>query len=189
MPANGANIGLSSISSEGDLRVDPHRASHFVVEIEGVLAGGFAQVLGLEVEVETFEYREGGRNDFVHRFAGSVRHPPLVLSHGVSPIDGLWAWHQDVASGVITRRNGTIYLLDQSREPVVWWNFQGALPVKWTGPSLDALQAAVAFETVELSHCGLSRPARNESQPDLAGELSARLRDGLSALRRLGGFF
>jgi phage tail-like protein len=170
MPAIGANIGVSLAASLKDLRVDPYQASNFTIEIEGLLVGGFSECTGLEIELETEEYREGGQNDFVHRFVGAARHPSLVLKHGLSPIDGLWGWHQDVASGRIRRRNGTIYLLNQAQVPVLWWHFREALPLKWTGPDLRAATSAVAFESIELTHRGLTRarPATAENAVPLA---------------------
>src|ERR1044071_8519806 len=119
MPIRGSNIGLSIGSRVSDLRLDPYRSAHFIVEIEGLLVGGFAQVSGLQVQIEGHEYRAGGVNDFVYRFAGRTTHPPLMLRQGVSPLDGLWSWHQDTVAGRIQRRNGTVYLLDQQRVPVI----------------------------------------------------------------------
>jgi phage tail-like protein len=166
MPIVGANFGFALGQGAGSaldkrlsaLRVDPYTSFNFLVEIEGILTGGFSECSGLQSEVEIEEYREGGLNDYVHRFAGRVKHPPLVLKHGLSPIDTLWVWHQNVARGEIERRNGTIYLLDQMRIPVVWWNFKNAFPIRWTGPDLRAGSNEVAFESVELAHQGLSRP-------------------------------
>jgi phage tail-like protein len=134
------------------------------------------------VETEGFEYREGGVNEYVHRFAGPTKHPVLTLKHGLSPIDGLWSWHQDVVAGVIRRRNGTIYLLDRQLLPVMWWDFKEALPMKWSGPALSAAAGAVAFESVEIAHHGLSRPRLATAVAGVAGEVVARARNA-------GGFF
>jgi phage tail-like protein len=164
------------------LRLDPYLACNFVVEIEGLLAAGFVSCAGLEVETEKYEYREGGVNDYLHRFAGATHHPPLLFSQGLSPLDGLWNWHQDVVDGLIERRNGTIYLLNRKHLPVMWWNFSGALPTKWTGPTLEASKGAVAFQSVELVHKGLSRPSLGTSVEDIAAE-------GFMAADLLGGFF
>ena len=143
MPIRGSNIGLSIASRATDLRFDPYQSAHFIVEIEGLLVGGFSQCSGLQVQIEGHEYREGGVNDFVFRFAGRTTHPPLLLKQGMSPLDGLWNWPQDTVAGVIKRRNGTIYLLDQQRLPVMWWDFLEGLPMKWTGPELSADRGAV----------------------------------------------
>jgi phage tail-like protein len=185
MPTIGTNIGLSIATGLPGLRVDPYQSFNFVVEIEGLLAGGFSSVTGLAIEVESYEYREGGQNEFVHRFAGPTRHPPLMLKHGLSPIDGLWGWHQDVVAGDITRRNGTIYLLNQAQVPVLWWHFREALPLKWNGPELQAENATVAFETVELAHRGLSRS--RQASADNAVAVAAN--DLAAAANLVGGFF
>lgn len=158
MPEPGLNAAFSLATNLSGVRVDPYQAFNFLVEIEGILASGFSECSGLQVESETFEYREGGVNEYMHRFAGPTRSPPLLLKHGLTQIDGLWGWHQDVVQGKINRRNGTIYLLNKQRIPVIWWDFKEAFPFRWNGPSLVANSGGVAIESVELAHRGLSRP-------------------------------
>jgi phage tail-like protein len=143
-------------------RTDPYLGCSFLVEVEGILAGGFSECGGLEVETEIEPYREGGQNDYVHHFAGPTKYPPLILKHGLTTIDGLWTWHQDVVAGQIARHNGTIHLLDRNRTTIMSWDFKEAFPVKWTGPTLQADRAQVAIESLELRHRGLSR-AQNGS--------------------------
>lgn len=41
-------------------RKDPYRGFRFRVEIEGIIAGGFSEVSGLQVETQVEEHREGG---------------------------------------------------------------------------------------------------------------------------------
>ena len=158
MPELGLNAVFSLATNLTGVRADPYQVFNFLVEIEGILAGGFSECSGLQVETETYEYREGGLNAYAHRFAGPTRYPPLVLRHGLTPIDGLWASHQDFVDGTIERHNGTIYLLNSQRIPVIWWDFKEAFPFRWTGPSLNAGSSQVAVESVELVHRGLSRP-------------------------------
>jgi phage tail-like protein len=185
MPAIGANIGVSIAAGLAGLRIDPYQSCNFVIEIEGLLVGGFTDCTGLQIEVEMHEYREGGQNDFIHRFAGATKHPPLVLKHGLSPLDGLWGWHQDVVSGNIQRRNGTIYLLNSQQVPVLWWHFREALPLKWSGPELGSQKAAVAVESVELAHRGLTR-----ARPVSSGTaVAAATADLAAAANLIGSFF
>jgi phage tail-like protein len=158
MPSLGLNAAFSLATNLLGARLDPYQVHNFLVEIEGIIAGSFSECSGLQVETETFEYREGGVNDYMHRFAGPTKYPPLILKHGLTQIFGLWSWHQDVVKGNIERKNGTIYLLDKKHLPVMWWDFKEAFPVKWTGPELRADSGSVAFESVELAHHGLSRP-------------------------------
>ncbi len=151
---------------------NPYQVFNFLVEIDQIMAGGFTECTGLQVETEVQEYAEGGLNDYVHRFRGRTRYPPLVLRRGMTTLDGLWLWHQDVVRNRVVRKNGTIYLLNAARDPVVWWEFKGAFPVRWTGPDLRAGSNDVAFESVELAHQGLSRP--NVSRAGAASSLLLR---------------
>ena len=146
------------VASRGALRVDPYLAFSFLVEIEGLVTGGFTDVDGLQAEIEVKEYREGGQNDYVHKLAGPARYPSnLVLKRGLTDAMTLWQWCQDTLQGDVTRRNGSIVLLDATGQETWRWNFVDAYPVKWSGPSLKADSATVAVETLELAHHGLRR--------------------------------
>lgn len=147
-------MGFGIVNSQ--LRViDPFLSFNFLVEIEGLVLGGFTECSGLQVETELEEYNEGGLNSYAHRFAGRTKYPALVLKRGLTTSDTLWKWHQDVINGQITRRNGTIYLLNSRRNPIMWWNFANAIPTKWSGPDFRANANEVAFESIELVHQGL----------------------------------
>ncbi len=137
-------------------RVDPFRAFNFLVEIEGIILGGFMECSGLQVEMEIQEYAEGGLNDYTHHFRGRAKYSPITLKRGITLNDQLWQWHQDVIQGRFERKNGTIYLLDETRATVLWWNFRKAFPSKWTGPDLRGGSSDVAIESIELIHEGLS---------------------------------
>ncbi len=142
-------------------RRDPYLAFNFLVEFEGLVVGGFTEVTGLQIETVIETYREGGQNEYEHRFAGPTRYPSnLVLKHGLTDADVLWNWYQDVRQGTIKRRNGTLYLLDVQGQPAMWWNVVEAYPVKWTGPELRADSNTVAFETLEFVHRGISGLSR-----------------------------
>lgn len=137
-------------------RNDPYFTFNFLVEIEGLVVGGFSEVRGLQVEVEIKDYREGGMNDYVHKLAGPVRYPSnLILKHGLVDSETLWYWVEDVTWGIIERKNLSIILLDSAGTEVRRWEFDGAYPVKWVGPDLRAGTAEVAVETVEFVHRGL----------------------------------
>ncbi len=160
MSTLGINAAFSAGSNLLGIRNDPYVPFNFLVEIEGLLVGGFTEVTGLQIETEVQDYREGGLNEYVHKLAGPTRYPSnLILKHGLTDIETLWSWHQDVTQGTIKRRNGTIYLLDNRRLPAMWWDFMEAYPVKWGGPELRADSNIVAVETVELVHKGISKPA------------------------------
>jgi phage tail-like protein len=174
----GFNTPLSAATGVPGKRSDPYLGSSFLVEIEGLVVGGFSEVTGLQVETEVEDYREGGENEFVHRLPGPTRYPSnLTLRRGITDVDTLWAWHHEVTRGRIVRRNGTIYLLDAQRLPALSWNFSQAYPVRWSGPDFRAEAGAVAVEAVELVHRGIGRPsagpemARGRGVADVLGRL------------------
>lgn len=135
---------------------DPFLSYRFRVEIKGVEVAGFSEVTGLQAEVEVFDYREGGRNNFIHKLAGPVRYPSnLVLKHGLMDADSIWRWEQQMLGGDIVRHNVSIILMDSAGQDKWRWDFQDAYPVRWSGPDLRAGSAEVAIETLELAHRGL----------------------------------
>ncbi len=173
-------LGLNSAAMLGanllGIRNDPYAAFNFQVEIEGLIIGGFTEVGGLQVETAVEDYQEGGQNEYVHKLPGPARYPSnLTLKRGLTDIDTFWRWHRKVIAGTITRKNGSIYLLDRQRLPAMWWDFKQAYPVKWSGPDFKADSNAVAVETIELVHRGISKPFLSSALSALRGGLSAAL--------------
>jgi phage tail-like protein len=169
----GLNAAFAGVLGALGKRLDPYLAHNFLVEIEGLIVGGFSKVEGLEASIETQDYHEGGVNGYVHKILRGQASPPLVLSHGLTNLDLLWQWYDRTSRGVIRRKNGTIMLLDDQRLPVTWWNFTDAIPVKWAGPAFDALaDSAVAIERIELVHRGLTKPPESSAATGVRGALS-----------------
>lgn len=138
-------------------RKDPVPAFNFRVEIDGVFEAGFNEVTGLQAEIEVQEYREGGVNDFMHKFAGSVKFPSnLVLKNGITDSVKLWSWYQEVMRGQFARKSLDVVLLDAAGDEKRRWKFKEAYPVKWNGPSLKATSSEVALESLELAHEGFA---------------------------------
>ncbi len=137
-------------------RLDPFLASRFCIEIENVNYGGFRECTGLEATVDVFEYPEGGLNDFTHKLPGRVAWGNLVLKHGLSDTAELWDWFVGTMRGQIERKNISIVLYDSQAREVKRWSFQGAYPVKYSGPEFKVDESAVAIETLELAHQGLT---------------------------------
>lgn len=141
-------------------RKDPYLAFRFLVEITGMVVGGFTEVSGLQVETEVEDYREGGLNTYVHKLAGPSRYPTnLILKRGLTDIDGLWKWHQEMVQGVINRKKVSILLCDSAKKEKWRWDFNDAFPVKWIGPELRAGSTDVAVETIEFVHKGMIKPS------------------------------
>jgi len=140
-----------------------------------ILIGGFSEITGINAEMETEEYREGGRNDAPLKFSKWGKHPNLVLKRGVTPNTDLWDWHRQVLVGsrAPLRKNGIIVLSDRggldisnslnlglanlNKPPIAVWFFRNSLPEKLQGPTLNAKSGEIAIESLEVTHEGLWR--------------------------------
>ncbi len=116
------------------------------------LLGGFSEAQGLESEIQIEELRAGGINDRVFRFPSRAAYPNITLSRGVGFSEDLYLWHEGFLKGEGKRRNGLIFLADELRAPIKAWTFENGIPVKWSGPALDAGTSAVAIEKLEIAH-------------------------------------
>jgi phage tail-like protein len=145
----------SVANSNGTEVTPPLRASHcFKVQIQNSTIGVFTTCTGLQVEYDVLEYAEGGHNAYVHKLRGVARYANLVLSRGVTTETGLLDWLFQVQQSS-QRPTVTISLMDEKSTVVRAWTFGGALPVRWTGPTLAEENAQVATETLEIAHTGL----------------------------------
>ncbi len=138
-------------------RNDPYQSFRFLVEIHGLIVGGFSEVSGLQAETETEEIREGGVNDHVHKLPKITKYPNITLKRGITDSDILWRWHRDTINGKIERRTGYVILLDSEGSEKWRWTFEDAYPVKWTGPDFRADNNAVSIEALELAHNGIGK--------------------------------
>jgi phage tail-like protein len=144
---------------------EAHAGCRFYVEIDHKKEALFTEVSGLQVEMQVTEYEEGGRNGFVHRLPGRLKVGNIVLKRGLVKANDFFQWCLAAAEQDIIRRHISIVAYDVAGQEVVRWDFQGAYPVKWTGPTFNADQGTVAIETLELAHQGLelSSSVRNGS--------------------------
>jgi phage tail-like protein len=127
-----------------------------VTAVVNYAVAGFSECSGLEASLEVFEYKEGGVNGYVHKFPTRASFGNITLKRGVIYIDDvLWSWHYDFVLGQGTRKDGLIVLLNEAREPAKVWKFKRGIPLKWTGPSLNATQSSAAIESLEIAHEGL----------------------------------
>ena len=136
---------------------DPYVGFLFRVEILGLQVGGFSQVSGLEREVQTEDFREGGLNDYTHKLATVTKYQNLTLRRGIADATELWQWRQDVVNGKIERRQINVVLVDHLGREKWRWVFAKAYPVKWSGSELNATTNAVFVESVEFAHNGIKR--------------------------------
>jgi phage tail-like protein len=127
--------------------------------------GGFQECTGLEIELDVQELQEGGRNDGVIRRIGRAKYQPITLKRGMFSANPggrafteLWGWLQQVASGErVVRYDGTVEVLDTTaaQNVVATWTFVRGLPLKVSGPQLNARTGEVAIEELQIAHEGL----------------------------------
>ena len=143
-------------------RVDPFATCKFHVEIGDIKEAAFSECSGLEIATDVFEYQEGGLNEYSHKLPGRTKLSNVTLKRGFATSNELYKWYlemeQDLLQGKsITRKQVTITLYSTS-EPneLMSWTLQDAFPVKWVGPAFKANEAAIAIETLEFAHHGIT---------------------------------
>jgi phage tail-like protein len=134
-------------------RENPYPNFNFSVDI-GASVGeiGFAEAEIPAAEIDVIEYREGAdRTNAVRKLPGRVRYGNVVLRRGIDGGLSLWEWFKDVRDGNLVRRDVTITLLDEKREPVQRWLIHDAWPTKYDPSDLNAKGNEVAVELLELA--------------------------------------
>jgi len=120
-----------------------------------VALGGFSECTGIEMSLQVEEYKEGGRNGEVLKFPTRVTWSNITLKKGIGASTALWNWHYGFTQGQGRRRDGIIMLLNDLHVPNNIWYFRRGLPVKYSGPALNATQNNVAIEAIEIAHEGI----------------------------------
>lgn len=146
-PLRGFNFTLSLMQTSSTL-------SSWVSNVDVVISGGFSECSGLDGTLQVEDYSEGGENRYVHKFPTRMTYTNIILKRGITFSQDLWQWHSDYVKGKGKRLDGLIALLDEEGNPVRHWAFQRGLPLKWTGPTFNAIQNAVAIESIEIVHEG-----------------------------------
>ena len=110
-------------------RDNPYLNFNFTVDIGVGDELGFSEVEGLSGEIEVIEYREGAdRVNTARKLPGLATYPNVVLKRGITGRTDLFEWWKSVRDGQVQRRNVTITLLDEQRQPVLRWLLRNAFP-------------------------------------------------------------
>jgi phage tail-like protein len=138
---------------------DPEGNYIFALEIDGIEVAQFLECAGIKTQTEIFELQEGGMNHRVHKLPGQSRWDNLQLRYGVTRDVSLLKWRDEILQdrwGADKRRNGSIVVKNNQMNVVRRYNFVGAWPVAWEGPSLSSSAAELAIEMIELAHHGIT---------------------------------
>lgn len=152
-PVAGYNFEISLL--ESDSSIGSALTTVALSTALGSPVAGFSRCSGLEVTLEIEPYKEGGNNGTVLQFPTRASWSKLTLERGLALTTDLWDWFYSFVEGNGHRRDGIITLRDAAGEPHTVWGFRRGLPARYGGPSLDAMQSAVAIETIEIAHEGL----------------------------------
>jgi phage tail-like protein len=129
---------------------DPIAGFRFVVQIEGVIAGYFAQCAALTEEREVVTYAEGGVNGFAHQLPGRIKKSRITLKRGLVN-SALWEWFEaGVYDARVKRRHVSVIVYRPDLTEARRWDLPNAYPAKWGGPALQADGDQLAVETLEL---------------------------------------
>jgi phage tail-like protein len=135
-----------------ETRNDPYGQFNFQVKIDGIIVAAFSEVSGLTSDTSIIEYREGSDNvGTVRKLPGLRKYNHIVLKRGWTSDNKLWTWRKSVIDGQTQRKTGSNVLLDESRSPVLSWEFCEGWPSKWEGPAVNAQTSEVAIETLEIT--------------------------------------
>lgn len=116
---------------------------------------GFSECGGLEGSLDIHEHNAGGVNGGALRFPTRIKWSNITLKRGVATNTMLFDWFNGFVLGQGARRDGVIVLQNERHEPHTVWGFRAGLPVKYSGPALNAMQSSLAVESVEIAHQGL----------------------------------
>jgi phage tail-like protein len=113
----------------------------------------FQKVSGLSAQVDVTEVGEGGQNLYTQKLPKGVKYGNLVLERGMvvgSPLN--LEFNAAMSLFKFATSNVLVTLLDESKLPLAAWLFLKAFPVKWSTSDLNASDAALVIDTMELAY-------------------------------------
>lgn len=142
----------------------PFTNFNFSVEISvpGINAilckAAFSDCDGLEMSMDVKTIREGGNNSHQIRFSGPTNFATLTLKRGMTSDDfDLWKWFTSVQADPSIRASAEVVLLAPDGETErARFILERCLPIKLKAPPLNAKDAAVAIEELQIAYEGLT---------------------------------
>ncbi len=149
-----------AISAQDMATAYPIAAYRYRVHVRGA-DGKDAELLcsavsGLELGVETIEYKDGFGNVF--QMPGQRQAINFTLRRGVfRKSSSLYDWFNTITLNAVEKKDITISLTDESGEnPLVTWNVFDVFPNRLSPPSFDASSNEVAVEEISLTAARLT---------------------------------
>ncbi|MEM0979084.1 MAG: phage tail protein [Cyanobacteria bacterium P01_H01_bin.58] len=130
--------------------------NRFYVEMDSDLKASFTECSGLDVQIDKDVFSEGGVNEQQRVLLKQVKFGEITLKRGMTDDLIFWDWlNKILEEGKAERRNISILVFNQAGETMQAWTLQGAVPVGWKTPSLQADSSSVAIEELTLAFEGL----------------------------------
>lgn len=130
----------------------------FSVDIEGVGMMAFQEVSGLDADIQSVEFREGGNLSAAHRLPRQPQSDAVTLKRGVATdSDRLRDWINPGLADKIVPRMVTISLYDDRGQPVCIWKLTDAWVAKVSLDALDAKAGDLAIEALHLAYHAITK--------------------------------
>ncbi|MBN1622236.1 MAG: phage tail protein [Endomicrobiales bacterium] len=125
-------VALVGAGSANDKKQGFFNSMHYAVEIEGVYLEGVTSVQGVGIETEVIEYQDG-EDKILRKRPGRTRFGNIVITCAVGSDASvqMWDWYQQVLIGQVTKKSGSIVVLNRQDTEVARYNFSNAFPCKW----------------------------------------------------------
>ena len=157
------------------MSAEPFTAFAFAVELrlpgsdQPLCEAAFCACDGLELRREIIRARDGGDPTTVRLLPGAESVGNVVLRRGMTSSFDLWDWWERVRRGLAGRATCDIVVLspDLTQERVRFRLYR-CLPVKMTGPALNATGNDIAIESLELACEGIDIVRPGDKPPDAA---------------------
>ena len=135
----------------------PYANFRYMVEIDGLEAGGFSEVSGFDASIDVIEYREGDMVDTPSKMPGLKKYGNITLKQGVTDSTVMYDSIMLGVEGEVERKTLTITLLDATGAATASWQVINAWPTRYQAPDFNASASEVAIETLEIAHEGMTR--------------------------------
>jgi len=112
----------------------------------------FQEVILPESEIEVIEYRDGSDVlSSVRKMPGRTKYSNLILKRGLIKSPKLYEWFKQTKQGTLERKEITVSILNEEKEPFATWKFINCWPTKYSGSTLNAKGNEVVIETLEIA--------------------------------------
>lgn len=135
---------------------DPYPGYNFQVVVNSIsddgstAIGAFSEVSGLDVEIDSIEYRNGNEAITVRKLPGLRKQTNLTFKRGLIGDPTFWNWIKSGLDGAVDRREGAIILNDENQVEVMRWTFARGWPCKYSGPTLNAANNEISMESLDI---------------------------------------